>query len=176
MSVDPVLALTLRLVLAGLFATAAAAKLRRREAFEGIVANYRLLPPALVAPFARLLPWAELVTAGLLLLPATARLGALAAGLLLAVFAAAMAINILRGRTAIDCGCFVGFTRQRIGWSLVVRNLLLVGACGVLLLPPAARPLGTFDLFTVAAATIVLLAGYAALSALLELPRPGEGR
>ncbi len=176
MSVDPVLALTLRLVLAGLFATAAAAKLRRREAFEGIVANYRLLPPALVAPFARLLPWAELVTAGLLLLPATARLGALAAGLLLAVFAAAMAINILRGRTAIDCGCFVGFTRQRIGWSLVVRNLLLVGACGVLLLPPAARPLGAFDLFTVAAATTVLLAGYAALSALLELPHPGEGR
>ena len=130
-----------------------------------------------MAPFARLLPWAELVTAGLLLLPATARLGALTAGLLLLVFAAAMAINILRGRTAIDCGCFVGFTRQRIGWSLVVRNLLLVGACGVLLPPPpAARPLGAFDLFTVAAATTVLLAGYAALSALLELPHPGEGR
>ena len=47
---------------------------------------------------------------------------ALVAMALLALFAAAMAINIRRGRDHIDCGCGQSFLRQTLSWMLVARN------------------------------------------------------
>lgn len=174
MSVDPAVALFLRLLLAGIFALAAFSKLRQREVFEGIVADYRILPAALVAPFARVLPFVELAAAALVLVPATVAAGAVLAALLLAAFAAAMAVNILRGRTDIDCGCFLGALPRRIGWPLVVRNLLLVLGSLALLLPVAPRALVWLDAVSVAGALVVVGASYAATSRMFELAWPGE--
>jgi hypothetical protein len=123
------------LVLAG----AGATKLRHRRLLPGVVANYRLLPDALVAPFALVLPWAELALGlALLAAPFVARVaqgaGLAGAGLLL-LFAAAMAVNLRRGRSHIDCGCGHPQLRQPLSWLLVARNLLLA-------LPLAALALG----------------------------------
>jgi hypothetical protein len=41
------------------------------------------------------------------------------------LFAAAMAINLARGRTHIDCGCFDATQRQPLRWLLVARNIVL---------------------------------------------------
>ena len=50
-----------------IFAAAGIGKLRHAALMDGVVANYRLLPPALVVPVARILPYAELaIAAGLL--------------------------------------------------------------------------------------------------------------
>lgn len=105
------------------FVTAGLAKLRSRRIFPGVVANYRLLPEAMVAPVAFALPWIELVI-GLGLLSGTGLLAAPAIALLL-VFAAAMVINIGRGRAHIDCGCGRSDLRQPLSRTLVVRNLAL---------------------------------------------------
>jgi uncharacterized membrane protein YphA (DoxX/SURF4 family) len=43
------------------FVHAGLSKLRHRDVLPGVIANYRLLPDALVAPVAAVLPWAELV-------------------------------------------------------------------------------------------------------------------
>ena len=73
------------------FLQAALAKLRHRELLAGVIANYRLLPDALVAPAALLLPPAELaVSLGLLL--GAYRLAVLAAIVTLAPSAAALRI------------------------------------------------------------------------------------
>jgi hypothetical protein len=163
MILDPALALTLALLLAAIFAAAAIAKLRGVEVFAGMLANYRLLPDALVQPLAYLLPIVELGTALHLLLPATRPAAAVVAVLLLLLFAAAMAVNLARGRRDIDCGCFVGRLRQRLSWPLVARNLLL--AAGAVLLAAAetgGRALGVLDGVTVAAALGSLLLLYAA--------------
>ena len=129
------IAATAGLVCTGLvFALAGAQKLLHRKLLSGVIANYRLLPTVLVAPAAILLPPVEVVL-GLLLLAGVARpYAALAAVALLALFAAAMAVNILRGRTEIDCGCNQAFLRQPLRWTLVVRNLVLAA----LLLPSLA--------------------------------------
>ena len=72
---------------------------------------------------------------GLLLLSAQMVPWAQAAAIaLLALFAAAMAINIRRGRAHIDCGCGQSFLKQSLRWSLVARN----GALALLLLPSLA--------------------------------------
>jgi uncharacterized membrane protein len=165
---DPAIQWTSCIVLAAVFASAGAGKLAEREAFAGVVHNYRLLPEALERPVAMMLPVLELLLAAGLLLGVTRPTAALGAALLLLVFAGAMAINLVRGRRNIDCGCFMTALRQRLSWGLVARNLLLV-AVSLLLVQGAlaTRPLVWFDVVTVAAAVSCLLLIYATLSRLL---------
>lgn len=111
------------------FLTAGIAKLRNRRVFPGVVANYRLLSPALVGTVASLLPPAE-VAIGLCLI-AGISLAAIPAAALLLLFAVAMAINIRRGRSHIDCGCGRSELRQTLSATLVIRNVVLA----MLLLP-----------------------------------------
>lgn len=171
---DPVLSWVARLVLAAVFATAAASKFAEIGPFEGIVRNYRILPDPLVVPFARALPVLESLAAiGLLFEPVRVPAALVCAGLLL-VFALAMGINILRGRTDIDCGCFVGHSRQRIGWSLVLRNLVLLATAALALPAPAARELLAVDYVTIVAGTLTLALGYLSLSRMLELASPAR--
>lgn len=167
MPLDPALALTAALLLAGILAVAASAKLAAPGAFVGVVRNYRLLPDALSAPFAWALPAVELVTALGLLVPAQRHLAATAATALMLLFAAAMAVNLMRGRSEIDCGCFVGLVRQRIAWPLVWRNMMLaLVACTLALAEPGGRALGALDWLSVAAATLALAILYLAVGRL----------
>jgi len=112
------------------FVLAAIQKAGHWRILPGVIANYRLLPRALVAPFAIVLPPAEMLV-GLLLLSGQLRpVGAFSAIALLGLFAIAMAINLRRGRSDIDCGCGQSFLKQNLSWLLVGRNaglaLLLV--------------------------------------------------
>jgi uncharacterized membrane protein YphA (DoxX/SURF4 family) len=121
------LTLVFRFLLAAIFAFAGLSKLPQLDAFESAVGRYALLPEQLVRPIARALPPIELA-GGLLLvlgLGVTVVSGVLAA--ILFVFAAAVAVNLLRGRV-IDCGCFSTVAPKRISWSAVARNMLLAGA------------------------------------------------
>jgi len=124
-----------------IFLLAALAKLADRGRFAGIVANFRLLPPTLTAPVALVLPWLELALALLLPLRVAGPVPALAAALLLILFAVAMGVNIRRGRRFIDCGCGDRAAGTPLGWGRVLRNL---GLAGLLLLaaivpaPPTA--------------------------------------
>lgn len=134
------LALALRLFTAGLFVSAALPKLRRAEEFTGMLADYRLLPEPLIIPMARLLPLLELLAALALLLPAS-QIGAIGSAmpsaLLLLVFAAAMAVNLRRGRNTLQCGCGTG-SEQVISAAMVWRNGVHAAALlGLAALAPA---------------------------------------
>jgi hypothetical protein len=72
----------------------------------------------------------ELALVPLLLVPATRAGAAATAAALLLFYAAAIAVNLLRGRSDIDCGC--GSRPQPLSWWLLLRNMLL--ASGVLTL------------------------------------------
>ena len=51
---------------------------------------------------------------------------------LLGVFAGAMGVNVLRGRTDLSCGCTPGVMGKKLSWGLVLRTLL----CAVVALAP----------------------------------------
>ncbi|MEQ6334475.1 MauE/DoxX family redox-associated membrane protein [Sphingobium sp. MK2] len=145
-------------------------KLRHRTLLPGVIANYRLLAPALIAPAATMLPIAEILIGGALIL-GFAPLPVMLAILLLAVFGLAMAINIRRGRTQIDCGCGRSQLRHPIGWPLVVRNAVLA----ILLAPRLllAPLLSAMDIGTAIAGGIALYLAYLlcnSISALIALP------
>ena len=139
----PMIDLFLRFLLALVFAGAAISKLQNADEFHGVVRNFRLLPEAVDGAFAAALPWVELVIAASLLLGIATLVSGAIAGVLLLVFAAAIAINIVRGRTEIDCGCFRQGMRQRLNWALVARNIALcVAALWVAAQPGWVRSVG----------------------------------
>jgi uncharacterized membrane protein len=113
-------------LLAAMFLAAGVSKLRALETFEGVVYNFRLLPEILVRPVAYTLPFVELAVAIALLMPMSRSYGAWAAAALLGVFTVAVAINLLRGRREIDCGCFNSELKQNLSGGLVLRNLALM--------------------------------------------------
>lgn len=155
---NPALLMAIRVFLALFFATAALSKLGHAEEFYGVVRNFRILPDGLSRVTALALPVVELAVAAGLLIGATAVPAAIAAAALLAVFGAAIAVNVLRGRTWIDCGCFRGGLKQQVGWALVGRNALMAGAALAVagLLPAAPAPM-------LAEALVGLMAGLVAM-------------
>lgn len=126
-------------LLALLLARAALHKLGDRLRFEGVLADYALVPQSLLRPMVRIVPGIELACALALAVPPLRPLGALAAAGLLSGYGLAMAINLLRGRSEIDCGC--GGAPEPLGWRLVARNLILVAA----VLPAGGRLGGAPD-------------------------------
>lgn len=172
MTIDPFIAFALRGALAALMLAAAAHKLRDLAGFRRAVEDYRILPASALPAVVLLLPLAEGVAAIAILFGSTTGLIAVA-GLLL-LYAAAIAINLQRGRRAIDCGCLAfGKTGQPIHTRMVVRNALLAMlSLGVAFAGIGDRPMLWLDWFglTCAIATAALL--YAIMEA--ATPRSRE--
>ena len=130
------LAETLALLLTLVFAAAAVSKFQGWSAWPGVVGNFRVLPRPLVVPFAWALPALEALLAAALPTATLRAPAAIGAALLLALFSLAIAMNLRRGRTTIDCGCFRSDLRQTLSPALLVRNAVL--AVAALALVPAA--------------------------------------
>jgi hypothetical protein len=166
-ALDPALRITLRAALALLFVWAASHKLRDREAFRAAFANYALVPQRWLRSLSMLLVGAELSVAVGLCIPAVAAAAACAAAGLLALYAGAIGINLVRGRRDIDCGCAGPMRRQPISAALVLRNAALAGAALACALPASSRAFTWIDGITVAASVATLVLLYAAVDGLL---------
>ena len=166
-TVDPALQLTIRAGLSLLFAWAAAHKVRDAARFRATVASYALLPGNWTGAAAALLIAGELSVAVALWIPPLMRSAAAAAAALLLLYAGAIAVNLLRGRRDVDCGCAGAARRQPISGWLVGRNLVLAAAALFATLPAAARTLTWIDAVTIAAGATAAALLYAAVDALL---------
>lgn len=117
---------------------AGGAKLVDRRDFVDVVRGFAILPEAVVPAFATAIPVAELVI-GLALLGGALFGGfanewfGLAAMALFVMFGTAIAINLIRGRSNISCGCF-GSSSRKLTWGLVLRALFCTAIC-ILALP-----------------------------------------
>ena len=147
--------------LAGVFAVAAAHKIRNHLAFRGILDQYRIMPGPLVPLAAPLVVALECAVCLMLIVPPWRWLGGpLAAGLLL-LYGAAIAINLYgRGRTAMDCGCG-GDATPLSGWLLLRNGLLLLLACLPWLATPSAVPASGAGVVVAASMTVLLWLSYA---------------
>ncbi len=169
--VDPLLLKVIAFGFAVLFIGAAWHKLSGLDRFEAMLRDYRLLPALVSRPLAMLIPGIEL-TLGLSwisgLLP---RITALVSASLLATYALAMGINLLRGRIYIDCGCGFGAStesEQALSWSLVARNILLIGLAVLPLVAVAERDLGMTDYVVVVAGLLTAILLYAGSGQLIK--------
>jgi len=159
LSLDPALSVLLGSCGALLFLSAALHKLTDRRRFTEVLAAYDLLPQAWVAAASRTVPLLEAVTGLALLLPATSRAAAVAASALLLSYAAAIGVNLQRGRRDLTCGCGGPADRQPIAAWMVIRNVAVAALLGLAWLPRAERALEFADLITIVcgAATAALI-------------------
>lgn len=172
---DPAIGALLAGLFALLFAAAAAQKLRAPAHFAEVFAAYRLLPPA-AARLAVLVPVLESLLALALLVGATRRGAACAGALLLGAYAAAIAINLRRGRLELACGCGGANERRPIAPWMVLRNLLLAAALLLLVLPWRSRAWSAADAVTVVGGISVAALLYASLDRLLARIAPAGAR
>ena len=139
-------------------------KMRDVSAHGRVVMGYKVLPDFVAYRIGTALPIAEVVLGAILVLGMFEPLAGYAAGVLFSVYATGLAINLVRGRTELDCGCF-GFSESEaphISWFHVLRAVVLIilSVFGTQL-PPAATIVE--QLLSVAnAAIIVALIGAAA--------------
>lgn len=117
----PLMAISIEIFAIILFVEAVIHKSLNFKDFVGIISGYRLIPISLVWSAAAFVIFAEFlaIISLLLMLPFLKYLAAV----ILVGYAIAIQINVVRGRTEIDCGC--GGQSMPISQSLVSRNLVI---------------------------------------------------
>ncbi|MEM7020922.1 MAG: MauE/DoxX family redox-associated membrane protein [Pseudomonadota bacterium] len=138
---DPAVQLTCALLLSYIFLSAAWHKWRDLETFRETLANYQLLPTALLPIAAVLVPLAELVAGFGLLIPFAYPFAAVIATALMLMYLSAIGINLLRGRRRIDCGCGGPNQKQYLSEWLLLRNVILLLCAALLIWPMVREPL-----------------------------------
>ena len=170
------LILACRLVLAAVFAVAAAGKLADRDGSRRAVVAFGA-PESLAAVLAVLLPVAELTVAVLLLPAATASAGAIGALALLLLFSGAIAFNLMRGREP-ECHCFGQLHSAPSGPGTLLRNAGLAALAALTLAGTLRRSdtsaigwagrLDGAEAAVLVAAAVLLVAGTLAFLSLLR--------
>lgn len=172
---DPLIAKAVCTGFGGLLLLAARHKFVTLQQFRAVLADYRVLPVPLVTPVAWTVPAIELLIGSSWLLACAGYLpvmvAALATTLLLALYTLAMAINLLRGRRHISCGCGLASSAtdgQLLSWWLIARNGVLMGVALAAGLPLSARALNIADYATLAALLLSAALLYIAAAQLLR--------
>lgn len=114
--------LTIRLVLAGIFALAGIGKFLDLPGSKKAVEDFGV-PQSLSKPFAVLLPAAEIAVAALLLFVQTSWFGAVGGLLLLLVFIGGMIVQMVKGN-APDCHCFGQIHSEPVSAKSLIRNAI----------------------------------------------------
>jgi Methylamine utilisation protein MauE len=163
---DPIAVGTIVGALALVMFAAAWHKLSEPDVFAGSLAAYRLLPQTLVVPVARLLPIVESALGVGILIPATRPAALLLLAGLVLVYGLAMAVNLLRGRHDIDCGC--GGATHPLSWGLVARNIVLALAAVIASRPTLERSMDWIDALTLVLGVLAFYALYLMADELLR--------
>lgn len=117
------LTLIVRLGLLVLFVFSLVHKLRNLPLFNENIRDYRLTAEGMNAVVAAAILFVEFSI--VILLVAKPPIGFCLAGIMLLLYAGAMLVNLLRGRSTIDCGCGRAGAGQTISYALVIRNIVI---------------------------------------------------
>ncbi|MGD0476109.1 MAG: MauE/DoxX family redox-associated membrane protein [Candidatus Velthaea sp.] len=114
--------LVLRVAVGAVFIWAGALKIGHADVFAAQITAFGIVPHALIAPLALLLPVFEIVLGGYLIAGLYTRVAAVIAAIQLAIFAAAIASAVMRG-LSLSCGCFGPGDKTVTSWPEVVRDV-----------------------------------------------------
>ena len=118
-------ALIARFGVAGLLGRHAISKVLALDDFQTAVGGYHLLPPKLVPAASRAIPAAEIILGAFMAVGLWLRETAALTAAMLALYTAAIAINLARG-VEFDCGCRGGKNPRPASWGRVLGNLVLI--------------------------------------------------
>lgn len=164
---DPAIGLLLAAAIALLFASASAHKLRDLKRFDEIFSAYGLLNGVARLRLSWSVPFLELAVAGGLLFDESRAYAAAAGMVLLLTYAAAIAVNLKRGRRDLACGCGGPDERRPIAPWMVWRNILIAACLASTFAPWTTRPLNLTDAVTVVFGLLTLALIYLCVDQLM---------
>ncbi len=164
MILDPAVGMLVLASLALLFASAAAHKLRDLKRFDEIFAAYGLLPRTRIS---WLVPFFEIAVAVGLAVKVCRPYAAVLGMLLLSTYAAAIAVNLRRGRRDLACGCGGPDERRPIAAWMVWRNILIALLLAAAFAPWTPRALTLTDGFTIVFGVLTIALTYLCADQLL---------
>jgi methylamine utilization protein MauE len=167
MMLDPAIGLLLAAAIALLFAGASAHKLRDLKRFDEIFSAYGLLTGVARLRLSWSVPVLELAVAGGLLFDESRPYAAAVGIVLLLTYAAAIAVNLKRGRRDLACGCGGPDERRPIAPWMVWRNILLALGLAGTFAPWTTRPLNLTDAVTVVFGLLTLALIYLCVDQLM---------
>lgn len=180
---DPLILRIISLGFALLFMTAALHKFGDKPQFRGILEAYQILPSSMLGFAVNVIPVVELllgvawILSGLLFLHF--QLVPLLSAMLLSAYTLSIGINLLRGRSYIDCGCgFSSMARsaknrsdtagiQQLSSGLLLRNCTLIATALITVIPPTLREMVFMDYLSLVTATVAFVLLYGAFNQLL---------
>lgn len=119
-----------RALIGALFVLAGALKVGHFGDLAAAIAGFRILPQAVIAPLAVLLPFFEIGLGVYLILGLFTRTAATVAAFQLALYSIAIASAVIRHIPA-NCGCFGPQDQAAADWPHVLIDLALAAVCGV---------------------------------------------
>jgi len=136
-------------IIAAILLVAGVSKVWNGQRFRDSLSGFVVLPARFVPAVAAVLPYFEITTGlgvlGGMGMPYLRLWAGLIAMSLFAIFAIAVAVNLILDRSNVSCGCF-GHTRERLTWALVARAGLFAGLSALTLLKRPHPQLSTQDL------------------------------
>jgi uncharacterized membrane protein YphA (DoxX/SURF4 family) len=139
------------------------------QSFIQTVREYRLLPFRLVSITAWTIIMAEIGVGAFLFAGRVEPVFSALAALLFGAFAFGVAINLVRGRTSISCGCF-GAPESRISWWLALRNVA-AASCALLIARISPARLSALDQMGACLIVVGLICTYTVLRSMFTLQR-----
>jgi len=140
-----------------LFVRACVHKINDFVAFTGFVEDYKLVPARLASAFGAMIVAGEAFIVIGSLLPWTRPAAMMIAAALLVIYAVGIAINLMRGRGRIECGC--GGPAQAISPALILRNVVL-GVIALFGLAAANEAFAFIDLLAAFLASLAFFGVY----------------
>lgn len=126
-----IVTLVVRVLIGALFVAAGALKVGHFEDLATAIAGFRILPSAVIAPLAILLPFFEIGLGLYLIAGLFTRAAAIVAAAQLALYAAAITSAVIRHIPA-NCGCFGPQDQAPADWPHVLVDLALAGICALI--------------------------------------------
>jgi uncharacterized membrane protein YphA (DoxX/SURF4 family) len=114
-----------RIFISYIFIISGWVKISQTDDFIKAINSYQILPKLIIKPFAIVLARAELILGVFTGLGLFTKISSLLIIGFLSMFLIAFTITIFRGKS-IDCGCFGKSNSQKVGWNLVLRDVLLI--------------------------------------------------
>ena len=157
MMLDPLVASIVSIGFGLMFLLASVHKLTGFGRFRTILGDYRVMPGILVPMAAAAVPVLEIVLGLGWLFANEPRVAGLVTTGLLGLYTSAIALNLLRGRVHISCGCGFGKAArgdEALSWGLVVRNAAVLVAALAATMPQSTRAIGVVDYVVLVAALL----------------------
>lgn len=148
-----------------LFAFSALEKYQDISAFQQTIRDYRLLPDFMAPVVAISIVSAEVIAATLLITQGYLW-GVYLSIVVMSLYALGILINLMRGRTHIDCGC-LGSRGEGISYYHVLRNLFLLSLLAICLLQTTDRALIWLDYLVIIITVAAFMCIYATMTLLI---------